>query len=352
MELMRFVFCVYVILFHCCQKIFNLTTVDKLIFTWAPRGYIGVEFFFILSGMFFAVSLAKIKSEPGDSKLAGSYLRLLLQKYISVFPYHVVAFVILFAFDAYRHHGVSVSDILNVIPGFFLIQRTGISFNNINGVEWYISAMLVAMAIIMPLAVKYRDLYTKYIAPVSAILIYGWLIHEFQTVSGSSEWTIIGYRSVWRAIAGINLGMFANECVIALKKREFSKKTEVMAVLARYAMWGLTTVFVFCTCNKKYEVYPIFMMFAAIVLTMRFPIQNALFQNRFVIFLGKMSLPLYLNQILAIMLVKAYMPNHSHLEICLAVCAVDFILSVPCLYIGNALKKQIVKKCNLEYRKK
>ena len=344
-EILRFLFCIVVIMYHCNLKIFDLIGKTDFRFSWAPRGYIGVEFFFIVSGYFFAYSLSKINYRPlnegGNSR---DYIRLMWNKYIGIFPCHLIAFVLLFAANAYVLRDLSNLKLLDVLPGLLLIQRAGISFNCINGVEWYISAMLIAMAIIAPIAVKYGDLYKRYFAPLSALLIYGWLTHEFHMLANSSAWTAIGYRSVWRAIAGINLGIFAAECVKQLKKHNFSKAERFTAHLVRYTLFAFAALYAMRRGDKKYDALIAFAIFLALVLTFTFAFSSSkLFQNGFVMFLGKLSLPMYLNQYLAIIIVTEVFPNKSHLVTFVLITAIDIAVSIPTLYASKPLLTAIKK---------
>ncbi|MBE6719282.1 MAG: acyltransferase [Ruminococcaceae bacterium] len=343
-EFLRFVFCLFVIMFHCNQKIFRQFSPDRFDYTWAPHGYIGVEFFFILSGFFLAVRLAKINYDnTPKSKLGKTYFQIIWHKYISVFPYHLLAFVPLFVLDNHLKGDYTFDKLLRVLPGLFLVQRTGINSYNVNGVEWYISAMLVAMAVIIPFAVKYKEVYFRYAAPVIAVLVYGYLIREFKTISDSSAWTSIGYRCVWRAVAGINLGIFAYQCTQKLKKYNYSKAERTTAFFVRYILFAVTALYMLSTITKKFEIYIVFVIFIATLLTFVFPIQNKIFQNNLVLFLGRMSLPMYLNQLLAVSIVKEYVKIHSHFKTFAVVCAIDFAVSVLCLFVGDLIKKQLFK---------
>jgi peptidoglycan/LPS O-acetylase OafA/YrhL len=172
-ELMRFVFSVVVILFHCYRLLGGKEIVgNRLIcFPFMPRGYIAVEFFFLVSGYLMAKKLANETRAalPVGSDMGKGYIQFLWGKVSAIFPYHIVAFVLLWVVHSYYTWagiGKAFSRLLNYIPGFFLVQKTGLNFGNLNSVEWYISAML----------------------------ILGWLIHDYGTLSGASNWDIFGFR--------------------------------------------------------------------------------------------------------------------------------------------------------------
>ena len=291
-----------------------------------------------------AASIYKMISPENTVSKGTNYFRFLWKKYISVFPYHMVAFAFVLVVDCIIEAGVSLTKLLNVIPGFFLIQRSGISFYNLNGVEWYISAMLIAMAFILPVAVKFKDVYFKVLAPLSALLIYGWLVHEFGTISGTTEWTPVGYRCFWRAIAGLNLGAFVFWAVSQMKKIDFTKKEVTFARVSSVVLWVISVVYAFVYTDKQYEVINVFVMTIALMLTMTFASTDGNFmQSKFVMFLGKFSLPLYLNQIAAIKIVKACFGSVPQAAAVALVLVIDVVFSLICQYAGDALMRAFLK---------
>lgn len=334
-ELLRFLFSVIIVLFHCNKDIFDCISPENYSYALAPRGYIGVEFFFMLSGYFMAAGIAKNKSA---APVGTDTVRFVWKKYLSIFPFHIIAFVSLFAVHSFINSDFTVEKLLSVIPGALLITRSGIRFFDINGVEWYLSAMLLVMAAIYPVAKKHFDVYSKAIAPLSAILIYGWLIHDFETLSGTTIWTTIGYRCMWRAAAGLNTGMFMYCCVQALAKQEWTERDYILARIARIIIWIAVVVYTMCLNPKKYEIYAVIVIFIALTLTFCFPYSEKNWTNsKTVILLGKISLPIYLNQNLAILIGKEYFSELSDVYLVLTILAMDFVFSAICYFLGGKL---------------
>ena len=219
-----------VVLFHCNKNLFHLISPDNYSYALSPRGYIGVEFFFMLSGYFMAAGIDKSRrSTAVQTPLGTDSVRYIWKKYFSIFWYHIIAFVALVAVHSLINKDFSMDKLFDVIPGALLITRTGIRFFDINGVEWYLSAMVLVMAAMYPVAKKHFDVYAKAIAPISAALIYGWLIQKYHTLSGTTIWTELGFRCMWRAAAGLNVGMFMYCCVKPLKNREWTSRDDVLA---------------------------------------------------------------------------------------------------------------------------
>ncbi|MBE6816665.1 MAG: acyltransferase [Ruminococcaceae bacterium] len=336
-EIFRFIFCLIVICYHCDTRIFQQFTGYDYQFLCAPRGYLGVEFFFLLSGYFMASSVKKY--DPAKVSKGTYYLRFLWGKYLSVLPYHLIAFVPLFVKYCIDRKGFTLNMFMRVMPDLFLVQRSGVPYTNINSVTWYISAMLIAMAIMMPLAVKFGDLYLKYLAPLAAFIIYGFLIHQNGKLGNVNAWSV-GFNCVWRAIAGLNLGIFANTCASYLMRFDFSKKERAFAHIMRYTLLGIVVVFTFLLFPVKFEMWFVMMMFVLLVLTFVFSSREAKALNgKTAMFLGKMSLTMYLNQIFVIMIVKTFELQIAPVWIVLIILAATFIISLPTYFGGNALLK-------------
>ena len=337
-ELLRFLFCLLVVLFHCNKDLFGLISSHNYQLALSPRGYIMVEFFFMLSGYFMAAGIDKNKKPV---PLGTDTVRFVWKKYFSIFWYHIIAFIGLVVSYMIINKVVIADKWLDVIPGALLITRSGIRFFDINGVEWYISAMILVMAAMYPVAKKHFEVYAKAIAPISALLIYGWLIQKYQTLSGTTIFEEFGFRCMWRAAAGLNAGMFMYCCVKALKKGSWSTGEVRAAKIARVLMFTFVGVYAMFRSPKRYEIYIVLIIFIALTLCFTFPFENAKWlDSKAVAYLGRLSLPLYLNQNLAILLGKTFFGRYSDAFLVTMIVIIDFALSAFCLWIGAKLTKK------------
>ena len=337
-ELLRFIFCMLVVLFHCNKNIFHLLSPDNYSFALSPRGYIGVEFFLMLSGYFMALGIDKKKT---SLPLGTDTARYIWKKYFSIFWFHIIAFIALITVHTIVNKDFSIDKILDVIPGALLITRTGIRFRDINGVEWYISAMILVMTAMYPVAKKHFEVYAKAIAPISAVLIYGWLVQKYQTISGTTIWGPLGFRCMWRTAAGLNIGIFMYCCVRALKRYNFSDREKKTALITRIVLYVSVCLYAMCRSPNKYEIYAVIVIFIALTLSFAFPCENAKWlDSKAVAYLGKLSLPLYLNQNLAILLGKTLFIKQNNVILILLIVLMDFALSAICLWLGGILTKK------------
>ena len=337
-ELLRLLFCIIVILYHCNKAIFSNVSLQNYTYALSPRGYIGVEFFFMLSGYFMAQSIDKNRTAV---PLGTDSFRFIWKKYFSIFWHHIIAFVTLFIVHSIVNKDLSFDKFFNVIPGALLITRIGTRFFDINDVEWYISAMILVMAAMYPVAKKYFEVYAKAIAPISAALIYGWIIHNGHTLSGTTVWTALGYRCMWRTAAGLNLGMFMYCCVKGLKKGKWSNKEVITAKIVRAIMFVSIGVYSMCLNPKKYVMYAVIVIFFALTLSFAFPYENVRWlDSKAVAYLGKLSLPLYLNQNLSIVLGLLFTDLIPKAWIVVLIIAFDFAISALFLVLGGKITKR------------
>ena len=319
-EYLRFIFCLCVLLFHICKYIMELPDYESEIhLSFFSHGAMGVEFFFLVSG-FLMAKTAYIYSEFSnlafnDQSLSENYLKFLGKKYFSIFPYHFIAFVL--AFTTYvvsKHMGISslLMYAANSLPNFLLIEMSGINLSNPNHIEWYISCMLFAMAIIYPLCIRYYHSFTKFFAPLIAILLLGYMQHTTGRLTGVSQWSFICYKSMLRAIAEIALGTTAFELSRYIKKRQWNKIQKIIFTLTELCCFILIIIFVLFTFTVNMEILILFLLFILVTLAFSSISYGAkLFDNRFFYFLGSISLPIYLAQLPAIYIVSGYFGTFS-----------------------------------------
>ena len=314
-EFYRFLFCMIVLLFH-CRKYFigGADFAHGAHWTLFAHGAAAVEFFFIVSGFLMAKSIFKRvqtqSSAPQSRDLFTEYGTYMRRKYAGIFPMHAVGFVFAFcsALLLYGFRGVDVFNYFtDSIPNLLLIEMSGIRFRDPNHIEWYISCMLICMAILYPICRRFYYAFARYIAPIGALLLFGILIHETGSLTGVTQWMGIGYKSLFRALADIMCGTVCFELSRTLAARSFSRGQRVMLTVLEWCLLLLVVSFAALTLPVQYEVYMPMLLVPMIALA--FSGQTGiprLWNNRFFFHLGTMSLPIYIGQLTAIYLVQAY----------------------------------------------
>lgn len=292
----KFAFAIMICILH--GNVFRLNG-EHLIFN---GGSIGVEFFFIVSGYLLGHSIHKRKEEDN---LAKDTWKFILNKFKKLFPYVLIAFVLIAGLDILTKER-SIFSLVTSIWDLFLLRMSGIATNRINAVAWYISAMLIAMLIIYPLGRKYKKNYTCLIAPIIVILLGGFMSHEFGGLRGPMTWLGLCYKGLLRAFLELNVGIIAYEIVEKIKEINFKKWVSVLLGIVETLCF--TSIFVLAQIlNKSTKLDYIMLLTMTIGVIIAFSNKAAtqnFCNNKFCYFLEKLSLPLYLNQMFGIYFVE------------------------------------------------
>ncbi len=353
-EFWRMVFCAVIFIYHVGLD----STSEHTLFV---RGQIGVELFFILSGLFMAKSADMLRSKnPAETKALGrESMKYVIKKYISFFPYHVFAFVCGFAIRIYMHgwNGEQIlSNAVLSIPQFFLIHMGGLTNNyKIVSVEWYISSMLIAMLLIYPLLRKFYDEYVHIAAPLLSLSIMGWALAERGTLLGMYEWCGITTWGVLRAILAMNLGCIVYELAKYLKGKNWSVLQQIFLTLAGLSGYVITLMYANFTLNRKIYFVCLFLLMGSVAVSFSgVNLYGKYMNGSFFRHLGKLSLPFYLNTNIVRFILKQFDVNTLHYRYFIVIAFVlNLILSeVLLLIVDRGIRRRKRNKCKTEYAAK
>lgn len=157
----KFVFSIMVVQFHSS----NLTEVKNTPFVGAA---IAVEFFFLVSGYLMAASISRYREE--DIMVGRDSRNFMLHKIKGLCPEIFIAWTIGFVVQHIAKKNVSpaslVKDLMTGVWDMFFLRESGLEGFKANPAAWYISAMLLAMLVLVPLFFKNRDVFINVWAPV------------------------------------------------------------------------------------------------------------------------------------------------------------------------------------------
>ena len=201
-------------------------------------GNIGVEFFFILSGLLMAKSAFKTVSKNAvDVNNIGTLTFQYLISKIKVFlPYLIIAillpittFILLDGLTA-----TLLEDIVDQLPNYFLLMESGIWVDNrlIVGVTWYLSSMIIAMLILYPLLI-YRFNLSKYVLfPLIFLFSIGYLV-ETDSILSTLGWTGFAVGGLLRGIGEIALGTCCFFIAESFKQYKITIATKIILPLIK-----------------------------------------------------------------------------------------------------------------------
>lgn len=292
-DFLKFLFALMTVAYH--GTIFYGDVTEKRFFL---SGYIAVEFYFLVSGYTLAARAAKDQ----NPSIFNSNLEMIQSKILRIFPYIFASCLVANIFylsDAVSLRALSnnlyfsVSDILG-------LQMLGFPTFPATGVAWYLSALFFVSFLIYPILRKNREMFTKYIAPVSALLLLG-LIEKLAAtgtdgagLAGPGEWWAVAHKGLLRGYADISLG-----CVAYELKRYFDSLNKKSFMFAFFEIFGYAlTIFYgvlqFSHDNRDFFI-PLPLLLSVAVTFSNKSVLNRFFTHPIFNKLGVLSLSVYLS---------------------------------------------------------
>ena len=262
-------------------------------------GYLGVEFFFLLSGFFLAQKLSgerqAHRAEPFSVTVRESG-RYVFSRVRSIYVFFVLS-TLLGAFVTHYTHIQPVHDILRLLSDFLFLQCLGFPAMSGTGTAWFLSALFVGLLLLAPIVRRYFDVFTQYAAPLLAVGILGVLCRKYGNLNLPNTFWGVCNTGILRAAASLSLGAFVFVLCERLRSREEHTKAEtIFWTLAEVLLYGGVFGYLAFITPGMTDGVLVLVMAAALTVTMsrKSALYGAL-DNPISIFLGKCSMLLFLN---------------------------------------------------------
>ncbi len=328
-NILKFIFSIVILLFHSKNLVSAEMQNNKTLLFY--NGSIAVEFFFIVSGYYFANSCLGGWRTPQNlmwHKIKAFVLPVWCSWGIAFIGKHVVKGKL----------GVTeiLKDIMKGIYEPLLIRNGGFAGKSFDGVVWYISALILTMALIIIPLYTYKEKYIYIIAPVIAVFCLGYLSHKYKSVRNATKWDIITYKCQIRAIADVNLGIFIygiKKCADAI---ELSKLGKWLLTALETTLYVSTILFMHYGHVSGIDFAVVILIAIAVLCSMTQKTYLADLANcvpSIATLLGKYSLYIYLNQTVCWAVIATIIPDETYFFKLIMYISATFIVSFIVMHL-------------------
>ena len=357
-ELMRFVMCIFVIIYHAEDSI-NFNHLPRFfdLITLSKHGCIGVEFFFVLSGFFMAKAaekdyLSKLRRGVNDT------VNFFFKRFAGVIPFQIISFFIIYIIYNILHKPAfteAMMDLFESIPDLLLFSMIGVPYEAYNGVAWYLSAMLIGFIVIYPWLRCYYYKFSRFFAPIISFLLLLFLFFSSDPIRLSGVYKMYGFIRVAniRACAELLLGVVSFELSKKLGKLRLSESMRKVLFAVEIILILSLIIYVFSPLSEAWQFLFLFVCAAFITLALSGASSgNEKFDKRWIYYLGKLSLPVYLIQYAFMNIAKFYLKSLPFGLYNALIVAAAVIFGMILMPLGNKLVEKttnLFRKIHLVY---
>lgn len=290
-------------------------------------GSLAVEFFFFVSGYLLLASVEKAEkgcmANAGQDGIGTETFHFLMHKIHGFLPEFLTAWWIGFFFVGMVRK-MSLHQLLGALEDDFweltLVKMSGLFTHGIDGAMWYLSAMILGMAVLYPLLRKKKDLMTHLVCPLAALFLYGYLCRAEGHPRDPAVWLGFAYKGLIRALAGLCTGV-----VICMAVRKMQRETpngltrlgNVIIAVLQILCLALAIRYMAVQKPTRYDYFYMFLLLVLILLSFSgFGLEKVLgksaFLHRLSGFLGKYSLALYLGHLYFAQHIGEILPEEAY----------------------------------------
>lgn len=307
-DFLKLVFAIFVFINHTSVFIKENTRIDSMFLSYL--GWIGVWFFFIVSGFLMVESVSN-KNFAVDAAGKNS-LRFVINKFGSIaIPYLIAEFLLVVIYAIIIQKGNAFLVILKTIPDDLAITASGMRIR-FNGPTWYISAMLISMLFLCYLLIKKRDFFLYVFSPLCSVLILGFMYMQDSPLIDLNDRFGFFSGAILRAVAGLCSGAVA---WLIYKKITDMKDNIYIYTIIECLGWVVFIISIFFQLKRDNQLVFVTMIYMPALIAISFSqksLVSKLFKYSWMKYFGKFSLLIYLNHFLAQQLVLKWFSQYSY----------------------------------------
>ena len=243
-DLLRFIFAVMIVLYH--SKSFAGHSLRVI-----TGGYIAVDFFFLLSGYYLAYA-ASSAPMPYDEKnkinnIGKDTFLYIYKRMKRLYPEFIIASLIaLIARSLVLHWNLKVAavKVAKAAGEWTFLQMAGFETGSLVGATWFLSAMILASALLYPLARRFQNGFYYYGAPMIFIFLFGL---TYRTIPHFQNHTVlildIVYVGLVRAIMELSGGCFIYILAEEMKKIHWKPVMRYIFTILEVLAFGFVIIY-------------------------------------------------------------------------------------------------------------
>lgn len=292
----KFIFSIVIVFYH-CQRFYG--TGIKPLFS---GGYIAVEFFFIVSGYFFAKNTIETESK----KIGIDTIKYVSKIIKNLLPYILISYflllIVIIFFDT-----ITFSELINSIWYGLLFRQLGFRTIGITNQMWYLTAMIIVFLIMSPLLRKFKDNCICLISPLIVLLGLGYLNHNWIGLDHAYNiWDKFCYTGMYRALIEINIGMIIYEINKYFSYIDLKFAGKILSTILGEILLIICIIIIqFSNASYNYDyVMLLFISISILIITSEKTLELKYLSNNITYYLEKLSTPMFINHMFVILLIN------------------------------------------------
>ena len=239
--------------FFFCLAVVGLHLFSELKMPYFTAGYLGVEFFFILSGYGIAsFYLSKMQEQKITERVSqlGVYIGKRLRR---LYPLYFLALLVMLAIKSVLAHW-SVADVWEYLKAgwaeFLMMQCGPMGGEVLVFTDWYVAAVFWGGLLLLLLLLVTGNVGGFLLCPLISFGIYTYYFRLIRKID-----VIVSYHAILRGIAGIALGIFLGFVVHFLLQKGAGDLKKVHPLVQKGLFWGanglLAGLFVYTNYGRR-----------------------------------------------------------------------------------------------------
>lgn len=311
--------------------------------------YIWVEFFFVLSGFFLAQNVTK-KTETDEM----GTIKYVARQFIKFYPLYLAAFFMSFTIANFALK-TPLRNYLKLLWEAkweaLLCTMTGYdnlaTIYNAGGAPAYISSLLICSLLLHYMIKHHSRAYVNVIGPIGIIWGISRIINYYGNLSQWMAIDSIGINiGIIRGIADMSVGAVSGLLVKSAMEnssKDMPFKKKKTASIIGFSLLVLVTIALVILRNQivfKDLIFFIFIFALAVTFIHIGHIEIDGYINRALLFLGKLSYPIFLFHYCVLIWLKNYMPGMSYGQGLVVALCIILGISIVAFYIQAIISKK------------